>query len=82
MCHVYGATIDGDRFFLKRKELLKENSKIILAEKKCPAQVYRRYTCYGCIHCLLKQCGSWVFDTKLVGMNCHIEQRNTRTTMA
>jgi hypothetical protein len=35
--------------------------------------VYRRYTCYGCIPCLLKQCGSWVFDTKLVGMNYHIE---------
>jgi hypothetical protein len=34
MCHVYGTTIDGDRFFLKRKELLKENLKIILAEKK------------------------------------------------
>jgi hypothetical protein len=33
MCHVYGATIDGDRFFLK-KELLKESPKIILAEKK------------------------------------------------
>jgi hypothetical protein len=34
MCHVYGATIDVDRFFLKGKELLKENSKIILVEKK------------------------------------------------
>jgi hypothetical protein len=34
MCHVYGATIDVDRFFLKGKELLKENSKIILVEKR------------------------------------------------
>jgi septum formation topological specificity factor MinE len=34
MFHVYGATINGDRFFLKRKELLKENLKIILAEKR------------------------------------------------
>jgi hypothetical protein len=33
MCHVYGATIDVDRF-LKGKELLKENPKIILVEKK------------------------------------------------
>jgi hypothetical protein len=33
MCHVYGTTIDGDRFFLK-KELLKENPKNILAEKR------------------------------------------------
>jgi hypothetical protein len=31
---MYDATIDGDRFFLKGKELLKENPKIILAEKK------------------------------------------------
>jgi hypothetical protein len=31
---MYDATIDGDRFFLKRKELLKENPKIILVEKK------------------------------------------------
>jgi hypothetical protein len=34
MCHVYGTTIDVDRFFLKGKELLKENPKFILAEKK------------------------------------------------
>jgi hypothetical protein len=34
MCHVYGATIDVDRFFLKGKELLKQNLKIILVEKK------------------------------------------------
>jgi hypothetical protein len=34
MWHVYGATIDVDRFFLKGKELLKENPKIILVEKK------------------------------------------------
>jgi hypothetical protein len=31
---VYGTNIDVDRFFLKGKELLKENQKIILAEKK------------------------------------------------
>jgi hypothetical protein len=29
-----GTTIDVDRFFLKGKELLKENTKIILVEKK------------------------------------------------
>jgi hypothetical protein len=34
MCHVYGATIEVNRFFLKGKEFLKENEKIILAEKK------------------------------------------------
>jgi hypothetical protein len=34
MCYVYGTTIDVDRFFLKGKELLKKNPKIILVEKK------------------------------------------------
>jgi hypothetical protein len=34
MCHVYDGTIDVDRSFLKGKELLKENLKIILAQKK------------------------------------------------
>jgi hypothetical protein len=72
--------------FSRRKRIAKRESKNLFWQKrkdwKCPAQVYRRYTCYGCIRCLLKQCGSWVFDTKLVGMNCHTEQRNTRTTVA
>jgi hypothetical protein len=34
MCHVYGATIYVDRFFLKGKELLKENPKIYSGRKE------------------------------------------------
>ena len=31
---------------------------------------------------LVKQCSSWVLDTRLVGMKCHTKQLNTRTAMA
>ena len=65
--------------------MLKEDLKKYLAEKKgwkCPAQVYGRYTSYGCIQYLLKQCSSWVLDTGLVGMKCHTEQLNIRIAMA
>ena len=30
---------------------------------------------------LVKQCSSWVLDTRLVGMKCHTEQLNIRITM-
>jgi hypothetical protein len=43
MCHVYGATIDVDRFFLKGKELLKENLKIILVKKEKTGNVQLGY---------------------------------------
>ena len=37
----------------------------------------------SCVYSLLvKECGSWVLDTGLVGMKCHTEQHNKRATMA
>ena len=34
MCHMNGATSDVDKFFLKGKDLLKEDLKNILVDKK------------------------------------------------
>ena len=47
MCHMNGATSDVDKFFLKGKDLLKEDLKKIFwwirkrKDWKCPARVYR-----------------------------------------
>jgi hypothetical protein len=34
MCHVYGATIDVDRFFLKRKRIAEREFEIYSGEKE------------------------------------------------
>jgi len=64
--------------------MLKEDLKNILAENKnwkCPADQVYRYMLWV-YSLLVKQSGSWVLDTGLVGMKCHTEQRNTRATVA
>ena len=64
--------------------MLKEDLKNILAENKrleCPADQVYRYMLWV-YSLLVKQSGSWVLDTGLVGTKCHTEQHNTRATMA
>jgi hypothetical protein len=34
MCHVYGATIDGDRFFLKKKGIVEREFENYFGEKE------------------------------------------------
>ena len=64
--------------------MLKEDLKIFwqkIKDWKCPADQVYRYMLW--VYALLvKQSGSWVLDTGLVGMKCHTEQRNARATMA
>ena len=61
--------------------MLKDNLyKICLAEKKrleiSNLGIYMIYMLW-LYSLLVKQCGSWVLDTELVGMKFHTEQRNS-----
>ena len=66
--------------------MLKEDLKNILAENK-RLEVSRlsgiQMIYVSWVYSLLvKECGSWVLGTGLVGMRCHTEQHNTTAIMA
>ena len=66
MCHVYGTTIDVDRFFQQKWNAKRGSEKYLARKKRLDglAQVYKWYTCYGCIHSLLNNVflGYWIPD--------------------
>ena len=60
------------------KNILAENKRLEVSSWSGISMIYVSWL----YSLLVKECGSWVLDTGLVGMKCHTEQHNTRATMA